>query len=91
MPNQWIQCPNCSNQFEPWRFPNQKFPFKSCIDCRKSKASGQNSNEDFALIQDRLGKMGSYLEERFSEIERKLDIIQGLREMNQEYEDKIKE
>jgi len=46
MDNQaWEQCPSCDSQFQPWAFPNQKFPFRSCKTCRdKKKAEGGYNN-----------------------------------------------
>lgn len=36
MTSEFIQCPKCDQaQFQEWVFENQKFPFKSCKDCRE--------------------------------------------------------
>ena len=46
-----MQCPKCNKEFDEWfsKDKGQKFPFKSCLDCRqKAKESRDEGQQTFS-------------------------------------------
>ena len=72
----WIQCPKCTQaQFQAWVFDGQKFPFKSCKDCRmKAKQNSQfnkipiSEDENFALLMNANRELYKKLDEVHSDL-----------------------
>ena len=79
---------SCGEEFNPWAMRDkggtQSYPFKSCYNCRMKKKAeraenpyageGGSSNTSNA-VEERLTKMGAYLQEEFNRINDKLDAI----------------